>query len=363
MNRYLITIACLVAASCTNKEIRSESNGNLVNNQSKSTSTSLETATTCCWIAVTNQATDQIEAYDPAVYDWNTASALKWTFKPTSARGYSSFEMSLWSNPSDVKVRYAPTGVPVFGTSTQAIVTIGNRLATIADYPSGNKIWTGDAQTGSNPHAIELLPDGNVVIAASDSGWVRIFSSSQPPPNHAYYYTFHLTQAHAALYDPSINRIWTVGYDGSKPVGQQHVLIALQVGGTLANPTLSEDVSRRSILPGSWGHDVYAYYGDTNKLWVSMNTDSTGTKGVAIYDKTTKSFTWQVGAANRTFVKSIGNQPGANQVVETKPSVCPDGWNTNEVDFYSLSTGALVATRSKTGACWYKARVFNQQYQ
>jgi len=330
--------------------------------QGSKTSVVQPLATACgCWIATTNQDSDhQIEVYDPAVYDWNTAAALKWSWKPTTAKGYSSSEVSLWDDPTDVKLR----NTTVFSGTSQAIVTSGGIMATIAAYPSGAREWIIGFHQYTGVHSVELLPNGNIAVAAAGTtgqpygNWIRGYSSSQAPPNHANYDQFNLTSAHAVLWDPSINRLWVTGY---MPGISKHVLTALIVGGTAANPTLTEDTTRRSILPGAWGHDVYPYYYDNNKLWVSMNTDFNN-GGVYLYDKTTKTFTTAPGASNRDFVKSIGNQP-SGQIVEARPRPNPStGWVTDTVDFYSPA-GALNAQRAVTGAKFYKARVFDPDYQ
>ena len=321
-----------------------------------------------CWIATTNQNSNhRIEVYDPAVFNWDTPAALKWSWKPATANGYSSYEVSLWDNPTDVKLR----NTTVFSGTSQAIAASGGILATIAAYPSGARKWIIGFAPHTGVHSVELLPNGNIAVAAAGEtgytvgNWIRVYSSSQAAPNDTNYDQFNLASAHATLWDPSLNRLWVTGYlkvrRAGKPDTNMHVLTPLIVGGTAANPTLTEDSVRRSVLPGAWGHDVYPVYYDNNKLWVTMNTDFHN-GGAYIYDKTTKLFTAAPGASNRDFVKSIGNQP-SGQIVETRPRPNPaSGWVTDTVDFYAPS-GALNAQRAVTGAKFYKARVFDPDYQ
>jgi hypothetical protein len=330
-------------------------------------------AASCCWIATTNQATEQIEVYDPAVFDWSTAAARKWTWKPTTANGYNATsEIPLWFNPADVKLR----NTNVFAGTSQVIVTAGGRLATIAAYPSGNKIWTM-GYSASDPqvsiHAAELLPNGNIALASAERNWIRVYSSSQPVPNQGKFDSFYLESAHGVLWDPSINRLWVLGKLIKPTI--RHVLTALEIKGTPAQPDIVEDTTREAIIPGFYGHDLYPDYDNPDTLFITMNTNvANGTMGVVKYSKSGHTFTWVPGAANRTFVKSIGNQPGANQLVETRPdnlktpapnpfAPCDPGWNTSTVEFYNRTTGAQVATRPVNGACFYKARVWNPNYQ
>jgi hypothetical protein len=348
---FSLIIVSLAACLKTTHETKTEE-------EPAETNVSTEITPCGCWIACTNQSNNMLEAYDPAVYDWNTAAAKKWSFIPTTERGYSATaEIPLWYGPADLKLRNST----VFAGTSQVIVTVGGRLATIAAYPSGNKIWTMGYSAGPPAvalHSAELLPNGNIALASADRNWIRVYSSSQPVPNHGNFAEYPLTSAHATLWDPSINRLWVLG---RLPNATVDIITALIVGGTDLNPTLTEDLSRRDTLPPGyfWGHDLYPYYYNNNKLWVTCN------QGVFVYTKSTRTFTAAPGESNSTFVKAIGNQP-SGQIVETKPSsggCTANGWSTSTVTFYDGSTGALHASRTVTGACFYKGRVFSPDYQ
>ncbi|GAB3917119.1 hypothetical protein [Mucilaginibacter boryungensis] len=326
-------------------------------------------STACgCWIAGTNQDNNQIEAYDTTTtVTWGTP---KWSFAPTTARGYSSTaEIPLWGGPTDVKLR----NTTVFSGYSQVIVTAGGRLATIAAYPSGNKLWTvGYSATAPQVdiHSTEILPNGNIALASAGRNWVRVYASAPSAPNHSTFSEFSLGSAHAVLWDPSIQRLWVIGWlpinsaNYWDPLNQ--VITALQDTGTAANPGLKEDINYRAILPGKYGHEISPYYYDNNKLWVAVQVDNTDTnKGVYIFDKTTKTFTPVSGAANRNFVKGVGNQP-AGTIVEIRPKSAggtgEDSWQNDTVKFYSHN-GTFMYNRIKPGAKFYKVKVFDPDYQ
>jgi hypothetical protein len=68
-------------------------------------------------VALTDQRTEngpaaRIRLMDPAVYDWNTAAALKWSWSPTTANGFSGLT-GYWGLPSDVKLRMNQAGAYV----------------------------------------------------------------------------------------------------------------------------------------------------------------------------------------------------------------------------------------------------------
>ncbi|NUS53809.1 MAG: hypothetical protein HOV66_02950, partial [Streptomycetaceae bacterium] len=297
------------------------------------------------WVVAGDQAGGQLLAFDPAVTDWNTAAAVKWSWKPTTAEGFSSAEVSAAGLVSDFKLR-------TWGSGQRFVYAASTNLAAIVAYPGGNRVW---AQViPGNLHSAELLPDGNIAIAASTGGWIRVYASSQGPSASAYA-QFDLAQAHAVVWDPAITRLWVIGQD---PVTKQHILTALRIGGTPAHPALAEDVTWRAVLPTAWGHDVYPYAYDTGKLWVTTNS------GDYLFDKATKSFTVPA-SGGRTAVKSIGNQP-SGQLVETQadaakspagPCAAVNDWCTDTVDFFGPA-----ATRTRTGARFYKARVWSPYY-
>ncbi|GAB3907019.1 DUF6528 family protein [Mucilaginibacter boryungensis] len=359
----ILAVLIVVVTGCK-KEHKIADSGS--GQQVKSPNLSIESTTCGCWIGAVNQANNAVEVYDPAVYYWNTAPALKWSFTPTTALGYSSTaEIPLWGGPTDVKLR----NVNAFTGTSQAIATAGGRLATIAAYPSGNKIWTMGFSTADPQveiHSVELLPNGNIALASAGRNWVRVYSSSQPVPNHDHYAEFSLGSAHAVLWDPSINRLWVIGWlpihSANYWDALNQVITALQVTGTAANPVLTEDTNYRAVLPGKYGHEISPYYYDNNKLWVAVQVDNTdNSKGVYIFDKTTKTFTPVSGAANRNFVKGIGNQP-SGQIVEIRPQNAggtgESSWQNDTVNFYNPA-----ATRIVPGAKFYKIRVFDPDYQ
>ena len=361
-NILLLLPAMVVACLLSCKKM----NDNSVTDAKAKEEAALLASTACgCWIGCCNQQNNTIEAYDPAVYDWNSASALKWSFKPATEGGYSDYEISLWnSGPAALKLR----NTTAFAGTSQAIVTAAGQLATIAAYPSGKKIWVmGYAASPSvGIHSAELLPNGNIALASADRNWVRVYSSSQPVPNHDKIGEFWLGSAHAVLWDPTYERLWVTGWlpihsaNYWDPLNQ--VLTALIVSDSASVPRLKEDADRRVVLPGMYGHDVYPVYYDVNKLWVTVNVDKTNNeKGVYIYDKVSQTFAAAPGAANRNFVKSIGNQP-SGQIVELRPSSPSTGWINDTVSFYN-SDGSYHTVRIKTGAQFYKARVFNPDYQ
>ncbi|MFB9907459.1 DUF6528 family protein [Allokutzneria oryzae] len=287
-------------------------------------------------VVTTEQASKKIMIFDPAVSSWGGGAATKWSWSPTSANG---FPTGGWSNPSDARLRSnSHHGGDVLVTAAS-----GGFLG-VAAYPSGKRKWSVAVPGADNPHAAEVLPNGNVAAAASHGGWIRLYAASQGAgaTKHAQY---DLPGGHGVLWDPQANLLWALG---------DHHLVALKVGGTAASPTLSE--AKKIALPTKGGHDLQPVYGDKDRLWVT-----TGSK-VYQFVKSTNAFTEnypQSAAVNRSGVKAVGNHPTTNQVIEAKPkSGCRTSWCTDTIDFFGSDM-----KRTRTGAEFYKARFWYAAYQ
>lgn len=314
-----------------------------------------EVATTIAtddWIWTGNQGTNRIEIYDPAIVDWNSPTALKWAWKPEATKGYSSYALDYWALPTDFKVR----SVGAWG-GNYLVASCSKGLVTIASYPSGTKKWAYNL--GFNPHGVELLPNGNIAVAATDKDSVLLFASSVGTDNltHA---AIRLNKAHSVLYDPVENILWATGND---------FVMAMQVGGTDAAPTLTELPERRERLnttssANPYGHDLSRDLNDPTILWVSTNG------GVYRFNKTTKVFTDGPNLLNKTFVKGISRQssglfvltrPDSEKTTELPDPVTSPTWCTRYVDVYS-NDGYFQYYRTKSGAKFYRAKIFRTPY-
>lgn len=319
-------------ASCNKKELENQSD-KTSSNFSKSKSPTTVSSISDSWVAVLDITNDKINVYDCYAANW-TDSNRKMSWSPTTTKLYSTAEVSAWGDPRDVRIRTSPWG--------GAWAAVGGNLATIAIQSTGNRRWAINLGAGTTPHGVELLPNGNIVVAAKDGNWVRIYTSSQSTTSTTYT-QFNITAPTAVLWDPVNSVIRVTG-----SIGGTSVLAALTVGGTAAAPTLAENTALRSTLPTSGGQDVSDFAGDPNKLWVCTTT------GVYTYNKTTKAFSAIGNYAFRGGVKSCVNQI-SGRLIQVDPS------NTAHVDFCS-SNGTWHQFQNLTGKSNYRARIWKYDY-
>ncbi|WP_213807788.1 DUF6528 family protein [Granulicella sp. dw_53] len=286
------------------------------------------------YIAIADQASGdpRIRVMDYTQTNWGSdnRSAVIWSWEPSD----SGIGLDGWGLPNDARLR----NNRVWGGQCVAILDGHGRLAVVS-YPAKVKKWSINVGPKDNVHGIELLPDGNVAVAASTGGWVRLYAASQGESSSTYV-TYNLPDAHNVLWDPRRQVLWALG---------QNKLVQLRVRGTSAAPTLT--LVATTILPKGGGHDLEPKYGDTNILWITT-ASSTWT-----YNKTTDTATLY---QNIRGIKSINNQSSTGQVIETSPhtSCKQNSWCTDIIDFFSPPD-----IRTRPGAAIYRARVWNPDYQ
>ncbi|WP_235096979.1 DUF6528 family protein [Amycolatopsis decaplanina] len=100
---------------------------------------------------------------------------MSWAWAPSAANGLADLAdlAAAWSNPSDAKLAER-------GGEKYLLTSASGGFAAVVPYPAGDRAyWAANVGGRANPHSIELLPDGNVAVAASTGGWVRIYTASQ----------------------------------------------------------------------------------------------------------------------------------------------------------------------------------------
>lgn len=239
-----------------------------------------------------------------------------------------------------MKLRYSD-----FYGSYVMVTCASEGYAAIVAYPSGKLLWK--TITNGNLHAAELLPDGNIVVAASTENYFRIYTASQ---NNKKYVEVGFPDTHGVLWDNVNNCLWVWG---------ESRLAAYTISGTAKAPVVTEISSLSANMPeelGLGGHDLAPVYGDRNLLWV------TNSNGVYQYNKTTGAFSSTYANSNlinHVSIKGIGNTPKTGAVVSTYPSGVYESWCTDKVNI--IDSSGIKTMTSKTDA-YYKVRVWCSDY-
>lgn len=284
-----------------------------------------------------DQASERVLVLDPDDSSWlerdgrrqrSARQAALWSWSPADDRSLDHLAPgSTWRMVSEAKYRLRDGRQWLL-----ACASLG--LAAVVPYPAGPAYWA--TATSGNPHTMELLPDGNVALAASGGGFVRVYAASQGPRSTRCA-QFDLPGAHGLYWDGAHGLLWALGLDR---------LVALDVGGAPDDPRLA--AVQAVDLPDPGGHDLSAVADDPDRLWV--------TTGGHVYQYSVPEAGFTPYAGQRDIdgpgVKSIGDDPVTGQVLTVSPMTGnPCAWCASTVEFH-----APDGRRRVDGASLYKAR-------
>jgi hypothetical protein len=299
-------------------------------------------------VALCDQKNASVVVIDIDAPDPTSEPAIVWTWKPTSELGFSS--TSGYGNYVDEAIlRYSE----VLG-SYVLCVTSSSGFMGVAKYPSGEAVWSGVA-SGFGPHSIEYLPNGNVAVACSgnsniDNGCIRIYTASQGRFSGKYI-SIPLTSAHGVVWDDINELLWVLGATE---------LRAYRIGGTDADPTLTQVAGMGGAIPTSGGHNLSVSGTDPDCLWIS------GSRAACQYRKSTGTFIEDYPGApaiNGVGIKSMDSFPDG-RVVRALATNVYKAHNTDRMVIFKFGADGTPTRREYVfpDRAFYKARKFSAHY-
>ena len=195
-----------------------------------------------------------------------------WTRLNWKAEEDSSAVIWEWSRPGTefcgVKYRELPTGEQyVLAVDSVGQVFVIDYRTVEVEYRLADDGGTRSTDPDSlyNAHSAEMLPNGDIIVACSgygegswnyENGGLRYFKQSGS--SYVLKSTLSLPFAHAILWDPSEECLWSVGYEG---------IVAVDVDSDMGTMEKNEEKS----LSESYftGHDMVPVYGKDGQFYVS----------------------------------------------------------------------------------------------
>jgi Family of unknown function (DUF6528) len=252
--------------------------------------------------------------FDLASPNWT--GEAPWSWQPRGAQ---------WRNLSDVKFRS-------YGGRNTVLVTASGGGAAIIDHATHRVTWS--AQPGGNPHSIELLPTGAVVVASSTGNRLSLYGKGRTTDPTL----VEFSDAHGVLWDAATHRLWVLG----------RKLCSYQLAGSATSPELTGRTCMDAKIDG--GHDLSPVHGNAVELWFSTS------KHVYVYNVNRGTRSPAAGRIDNRSIKSVGNQPGGLVITTQVKGENADGtWGTGNVWLYNQN-GSYVGNRFRPGAAIYKAR-------
>lgn len=161
-------------------------------------------------------------------------------------------QQSWFVNPSEVK--------PVFNRRYILMTASGGAVALIR--LSDHKLMFY-ANCGQNPHSAELLPDGNIVTAESNSGEINTFVVDTVNVLGAKANTVKLGNAHNVVWDQKRSYL----YATATITGGVTALFRFKYDGNRSNPKLTNQTRIYTFTNESGGHDLFPVDGEEDQLW------------------------------------------------------------------------------------------------
>lgn len=293
-------------------------------------------------VVVTDQKSRRVLVLDSR-QPWDSEAAVRWAFSPEGDERYADLApQASWTYVNEAKARRREG-------RTYLLTTASFGFAAVVEVPTGRRYWAGALAGGTdtvNPHSIELLPGGNVAVAGSTGDTIRLYTASQGPAGDTYV-EYRFDDAHGLQWDDSRGVLWAIGHDE---------LIALKVGGTPAEPTLTRVDAVALPHPDgvtAGGHDLSPVVSRPGRLWLTTN------HGVYQYVISRREFRQDfAGAAqiSRRSVKAVSDARESGRVVTTvpEPGLGETWWTTtvsahNPEGAYKLPDGGIYKAR------WWQA--------
>ena len=243
-------------------------------------------------------------------------------------------------------------------------ITSGSKCG-IYSYPAGKAIWT-TSSGGNNPHSIEVLPSGNIVIASSTGGTLRLFKTSALTTGNTstanQYTDYTLEDAHGVLWDPTYKVLWALG---------RYQLKAYYVTGSGTGEKLVEATQLTINLPEGHrgGHDLSPDYTDTRYLYITVG--EMVLKVDKLEHKLIANFFYSSLMTARN-VKGFSNNPGGNFFITGELGGAGRPWDNASFESWCTDTIYFCVFDGKTytkvkltseNSAFYKARAFCGAYQ
>jgi hypothetical protein len=271
MNRKMMVITSLIVAFVI--QCAKSSAGNTPDNGGDSTGTDNQKKVR--QIVLADQSVNRV-----AIADVDTKQVV-WEWQPAQSN-VGANDVKWFTNMSDAKPVYNNKYILANASAG------GVALIRIADKKTVFYAFGGSG----NIHSAELLPDGNIVIAASTGNYLMLLKTDTTAnPYSGYTKKVTVADAHNVVWDKKRQVLWTAS---------KNKLYAFSYNFNCTAPDLT--LTDSLTLPASGSHDLFPLY-DKDVLWLSTSNK------VWAVDLNTKAVTEQSALPR---IKSVSSGPGEN---------------------------------------------------
>ena len=221
------------------------------------------------------------------------------------------------------------------------------------DYQTKQRLWyVNDRKDNNrdislyNAHSIEMLPNGDIIVATSgyaegsayyENGGLHYYPAGSTTRSDF----LSLPFAHAVLWDPSNECLWSIGFEG---------IVAVKVTGSGRNASMTKIPGKSLKLSNFTGHDMVPAFGMDGKFWVADNSN------VYLFDSATKTLTKDI-TYTASGVKGIAYFEDGTMLHST--------WNKSFALYWSAAATNYRIQRSvlSTSNKFYKVHTMTDKYE
>ncbi len=259
--------------------------------------------------------------------DWNTPEAVLWNWHPVfDTANLPPVCIPWFGGITDAKPVKNMTHLLITGScGAVSLVRMKDKYTVFCVYSRGS-------------HSAELLPDGNVVSAASGrDGQLELFDLStydSMHPETTVKKSYPLPHIHGVVWDYEGNCLWV---DDAIGISRWEYT---------AKPSPALKMTDRYSVPGFekfWGHDLYPVPG-TKKLFLTGD-------GISVFDTETKTYE----RYSDVITKSISQAYPGGPVIVAVPE---EKWWTEKAQLLEKGSNAPKVFRQRSNMRFYKFRFF-----
>ena len=280
------------------------------------------------WVAIADQETTSVRVYDLDASVCDETSEV-WSFHAP------------WKNKfQDIRMREL-NGREVL------VAACDTDYACIVDIETKDVLWSTH-KGASNPHSIELLPNGIIAVGATTGKELHFFDLNGPEPSKMLA-CFGPHDFHGLLYDPNLDRLWAWG---------DTELHLLKVERTADG--IEYTVETTYTIEERWGHDLQPVIGSGGKkFWLTNHHH------VLQFDTETRTFSEDYPGAELiavTDTKAVGNYADGT-VVTMVPDAGFLPWTSYTIRVFTPGENGFTRKDIPIpGRASYKVRAWNARY-
>ncbi len=287
--------------------------------------------------------------------EWSMENAVIWEWSVDEAKGASFYGKDV--RIDSTKYRYSSY------YKKDVIVFCGSAgWVGIIDYETKEVLF--DHKPGQGPHSVELLPNGDLVVACSGNdgaaeGRVLYYplssGSSAPSPK-----PIMLNSAHGVCYDPQNEVVWALGSTeviALKPVGSGKDAKLMQIAGMGA----SLGVTGGHVMTPAFGNPGKYWLSSSQQTWIfDANEGTVSSTDLKCDEYSNKGVKGMAYFADGTMVQTAHDQGGTGTYRSSELKIMYLAESSGKV---TQAVVKSVMIPHRVGSQTYKVHVFTKDYQ